>query len=522
MQKILCLFSILVTISTIMLHGQIQGTATLFSPGQLQYNSALERESFAGFFRGNPDYLAMIAAVNPGTDARELELYRDWVDEIIENIRTPKFESLGEVKKINRIRSYVSEALLITHSNQAGFDDLFQSGTYNYLTAAAMYAFIMEELKIPYEIHETPTHIYLLAYPDDLRIEIMAGRPTSLYFMFEHGVRESFVEYFHETDVIDDFTFSNTSNRDLFEQFYFASYGLGLRDMVGLLYLNSAVAQLVQNQPYDAYGQLEKAFILHPSYKSQYLLLSQLGGFLRNLDYHNTRDLGFLVKASGLIGFGVKAEMVIGYFADIISSVLAEEKDRNAFENIRDYIHQYINDTALTREFEFLSLYEYGKLDYEDERYEEALESLEAAFRIYPENEDNQNLLVMALAGYATTVGPEVVLEKIQEYDTAFTEIESEDVYTYVRINTYLELFGRFFQLQDRENGEKYMALFEFLSGRHPGTPTDHVIIGRSYSSAAIYYYRRGMVNRSKEIVQKGLVYAPQNIELLLKLSAFE
>ena len=66
------------------------------------------------------------------------------------------------------------------------------------------------------------------------------------------------------------------------------------------------------------------------------------------------------------------------------------------------------------------------------------------------------------------------------------------------------------------------MALFEELMDRHPGTGADQIQIGRSYSSTAIYYYRKGQISRSKEIVQRGLRYAPDNLELKLKLEAFE
>jgi tetratricopeptide (TPR) repeat protein len=267
---------------------------------------------------------------------------------------------------------------------------------------------------------------------------------------------------------------------------------------------------------------MEKAFLLHPSYKSQYLLLGQLGSFLDEMDYKNPRQLGFLVKAYGLIGFGVEKEMIRSYFIDIVNSILAKEDDRKTFDNIRDYLHEYIPDQELNKEFEFHSLYQYGRLEFEDARYGEALVYLEDAFRLYPDNEDNQNLLVRALAGYASTVSPAVILEKIEEYDTAFTELESEDVLMLVKAQTYLEVFGQSFQLQDRENGEKYMARFEDLANRHPGTLTDHFRIGRSYSSAAIYYYRKGLKERSREVLNKGLKYAPGNIDLKLKLAAFE
>ena len=75
---------------------------------------------------------------------------------------------------------------------------------------------------------------------------------------------------------------------------------------------------------------------------------------------------------------------------------------------------------------------------------------------------------------------------------------------------------------QEGQNGEQYMAEFEKLMDNNPDTGIDHILVGRSYSSAAIYFYRNGKISKSKGVVEKGLSYAPDNIELKLKLSSFD
>jgi tetratricopeptide (TPR) repeat protein len=504
------------------LHSQIPGTDSLFSPNDLFYFSHLEQKSFAGYFEGNPDYLSLISSVNPYTKERDVEIYRDWIADLTGIIRDKRFDQWSETKKIRHIRNYINRSLLLTYDHRASFDDLFRSGVYNHYIAAAIYAFIFEQLGIPYEIYETTSNINLLIYPENRRISLETSSKGSLFFMFDHQTRESYVEYLNEIGVINDIEFNNTSNRNLFEQYYFADYKLSIRELIGLQYLNSAISYLEDQQLPEVYSQLEKAFILNPSYKSQYLLLKQLGLFLELMDYHNTDDLAYLVKASRLIGFGINPALIKYYFSDMVNTVLFEENDTRAFDIIHEYITTSISDTSLTKEFEFLTNYHYGRLYQDDARFEEALESYEDAFMIYPDNEDNQNMLVQALAGYASVVSPAIILERIEYYDTAFTEIESEDVYTIVRADTYLEIFGQCFQLSDVDNGEKYMALFERFADKYPYTINDKRQIGRSYSSASIYYYRKGMITRSKEILKKGLVYAPDNMELKLKLAAFE
>jgi tetratricopeptide (TPR) repeat protein len=507
---------------TLPARAQIAGVDSLFREQDLVYFSELEHESFRGFFAGEPEYLTMIAAINPRTSKRELELYRDWVDEIIANIRDRKFDRANAGNKIERIRKYVSKALLVSYQHEAGFDDLFRFGTYNYWTAASIYAFILDQFKIPYEIYERPTHVFLVAYPGEDNIRIETTRPGFQYFMFDHKTRSDFVEFIYEQQVIDERIYRNVGTRDLFEQYYFTDYGLSLREMIGMLYINSAVKMLLDGRPEDSYAQLEKAFILHPSFKSQYLLITQLKIFLANINYHDPLHLGYLIKASRLMDYGISRDLVEGYLSDIVNAVLVKEEDAGGFEFIYSYIMESLGDEELKSMFTFLYLSECGRMEFNETRYGKALDYFEQAYRVRPDNERIQNLLARSLGGYSLTVSPALTLEKIRKYDTSYSSVCDEGIYVLVKLQTYLSLFGDAFQLQDGKTGEKYMAEFEAMIDANPEAEADHIKIGRAYSSAAIYYYRQGSISKSRQIVERGLEYAPGNIELKLMLNSYD
>lgn len=501
---------------------QIQGIDTLFSPTDLFYFSTLERESFSQYFEGKPDYFKMIIAVNASSKDNEPAIYQDWIGEIVQEIRHNKFDRLSKTKKINQVRNSVSKSLLITFEHQSGFADMFMAGEYNYYTAASIYAIILDQLEIPYEIREVPTSIFILTYPDSEQVPIEIEGPGSQFFAFAHDTRNSFVEFLRESRVIDNATFSSTASRVLFERYYFADYGLTIREMIGMLYLNSAIDYLNRSEPENAYRQFEKAFILYPSSKTQYLLLAHLNSFLIDMDYHDLRELGYLIKASRLIGFGVSVDMIGAYLKDIIKEVLVKEQDLKGMQYIYDYMQEYLTDEALMMDFCFWFHYETGKFLFEDEQYWKALTSFETAYFLKPDEKNNQNYLTRALGGYSINTNPGVVLEKINHYDTAFLEILDNEIYLTVKLHVCLEFFGEAFQLQDGKNGERYMAIFEEMAEQHPEISFNYLAIGNSFSSAAIYYYRKGQIQKSRKILKKGLEYAPQNLELKLKLKSFE
>ena len=504
------------------LQAQIPGVDTLFNANEIRYYSDLERSSFQDFLEGKPDYLAMIAAVNPNTDKRELGLYREWVNEIIASIRTRKFEQMAEENKIDRIQKYVRKGLLVNYKQNADFEDLFLFGDYNYFTAAAIYSFILDDLGIPYEIYDMPTHIQLVAYPKDLRIGFETTRPGFQFFMFDHEVRTNFVEFIYHQGVIDEITYKNTSTRDLFQKFFFAGYGISIREMIGMLYINSSVKMLVDEHMEDAFYQLEKAFVLFPCYKSQYMLLAQLNAFLLNMDYHDPLELGYLIKASRLINYGIKRKLLDDILIDLVNKVLIGEEDPEGFGYVYDYLQKYLEDKELKTNFTYYYLYESGRIEFNNTRYSRALDFLERAYAVRPDDERTQDLLARSLGGYSLMVSPGLVLERIKRYDTSFTNVTGQGVYKMTKMQTYLVMFGEAFQMQDGETGEQYLAEFEKLMDENPGAESDHILIGRSYSSAAIYYYRNGKISRSKQVVKKGLSYAPDNIELKLKLESFD
>jgi len=416
----------------------------------------------------------------------------------------------------------VSKALLVSYVHEADFDDLFRFGDFNYFTAAAIYSFILERLEIPYEIYEVPTHIYLVAYPASHRIQIETTKPGHQYFMFDHETRQNFVNFIHMQEVIDDQTYRNTSIRDLFQRYYFAGYGLSIREMIGMLYLNSAIEMIIHEKHNDAYAQLEKAFLLHPSYKTQYMLLLQLKRYLVDMDYHNPLSLGYLIKASHLVDYGITRELIEEYLSDIVNTVLVQEENPEGFMFIYDYLMTYLGDEGLKNDFTFLYLYESGRIEFNDTRYGKALEFLEQAHQLKAENANTRDLLARSLAGYSLVVSPAQVLQKIMIYDSSNVAVTKEGIYKLVKIQTYLELFGEAYQLKDGKAGVIYMTEFESLIDENPEAELDNFMIGRSYSSAAIYYYRNGQVNKSRELLEKGLIYAPDNIELKLKLSSFK
>lgn len=83
----------------------------------------------------------------------------------------------------------------------------------------------------------------------------------------------------------------------------------------------------------------------------------------------------------------------------------------------------------------------------------------------------------------------------------------------------YLLQFAQAYELNQPETGKEYKQRFEEgykqNSTAEEGYLLDRHLIGRAYSIAAVYYFRKGQTAFSRQLLDKGLQYAPGNLELL-------
>ena len=83
----------------------------------------------------------------------------------------------------------------------------------------------------------------------------------------------------------------------------------------------------------------------------------------------------------------------------------------------------------------------------------------------------------------------------------------------------YLLQFGQAYELSQHKKGKEFKLRFEeayeLNKASGEGYLLDRNLIGRAYSIAAVYYFRKGQTAYSRQILDQGLRYAPDNLELL-------
>src|SRR6185369_10374813 len=107
--------------------------------------------------------------------------------------------------------------------------------------ATALYAIIFSRLKLPYQIKETPTHVYIEAYPGSEKILVETTSPDNGFYQFSDEFALSFVKGLYKRKMISKEEMDTASTTSLFNKYYFSSEDIKLTELAGLQYSNYGI-----------------------------------------------------------------------------------------------------------------------------------------------------------------------------------------------------------------------------------------------------------------------------------------
>lgn len=139
------------------------------------------------------------------------------------------------------------------------FADMLQTGTYNCLTATALYALLLDYYDFPYKVIETNYHIFLVAKSDQGDILFEATDPTTGFVMGTEAIQRHIDQYTQDSSQP-----SGTSQGHY--QFGFDLYNtVNLDQILGLMHYNLSIAAYNDHQLVTATIELSKAIEVYQS-----------------------------------------------------------------------------------------------------------------------------------------------------------------------------------------------------------------------------------------------------------------
>ena len=480
---------------------------------ELQFESDLEESYFNELYNGNTENLfeAFYAPYEGDLTLihNEKHSYQYQVGGI-HLIKRPKNQN----KYVKKLYDELHERLLRKYEDLVFFDRIFEDGVYNCVTACAIYGLTFEQLGIPYTIKETPTHVYLVAFPGDDQVIIETTDPVNGFQSFSPVFKQQYVSLLEQQKIIDRAELSQGVSA-IFNKYYYSSSEVNLVQLAGLQYYNKAVESF-NAKKYDlAVTNFEKAFLLYNSDQTRQMLFASLSMVVSGSSYTNDFDVESLGKISRFNMYDITNAEVVGEFGRITQKQLLSNNDTATYSRSYQILMERIpEDSMLQRDISFLYYYERARILYNRAMFDEALPFALKAYESKPESIDSESLLLSCYTDSYRDDEAAQALVRLEKFMVDFPALKRNNRFGAIWSNLYLVNMYDNYLSKNYQKAFEFKKSFEELISQYSNYPYDRRIAGSAYSQVVAYYFRRGQKQSARNALDQGFKYAPGNGEL--------
>jgi hypothetical protein len=512
----------LLTICNLLLPAGGNEGDSLVKHSDIKYATDFERNIVSDYLNKRiPGYFKLFMATSPDIDSMKAANYEDLYNLFFENSFRGRFAKYNHRKKIKIIYSHVHSAFLSRYEFNTFFDKIFNNGDYNCVTATALFGIILDHLEIPFYIIETPIHVYLVAYPDRNHIKIESTGPYSGYFVYNQTMKRTFIEFFKTRRIIDENEFYDSSVDELFDKYYFHGNRISLKELIGIQYLNNAAFNIMENKLIDSYINMEKSYLFYPSENTENLLYNYLIKIIPALNYEEKGDIDYLVKLTRYSYADFITEIINSEFLKITETYLINKGESEYYDEIFRYLSENICNNSYLKRIKYIYYFEKGKFLISNDEQKEGHELFIKAMELFP---DEKSLQAAFLQSLKSMLEQSDIYEAVKEIDACankFRELAANRKFIEYKMTSYLTAAAKSIKLKDIKQAEQFLSSFEKLGSNMTAIVVDEHLVGEVYSGLSVLYFKRGLYNKARECLQRGLRIAPENSHLKMGISSF-
>ena len=488
----------------------------------ISFNTDFEEQVLHKYFKtGTPGNFKLFLATSKDVDSRKADKYLNTYNNFIDNLCSGRFLKYNPRRQVRILYRTVNNTFYKKYEFTTTFDKIFFNGDYNCVTASALYGIILNELNIPFFIIETPIHVYIVAYHKKKHIKIESTGPYSGYFVYNQSMKRTFIEFFKSSKLIDENEYSDLSVDELFGKYYFYGNRISLTELIGIQYLNNAAFNILEEYFIESHKNLEKAYLFYPSENTKRLLYAYLINIISSLNYEKLEDLEYLIKLTRYSSKEYIKESLKSEFLKITETCLINKDDPGYYDEVYKYLSEEINNNEYLKDIAYIYNYEKGRYLYGNGKHLEGHNLFIKALELNINDIKIQRAFIQSLKVILDQLEILEAAEKIEAYSVQFRELSANNNFVELRMKNYLSAATKSFKTNNIKTGEIFLEKFESLYTGSPDILMEEYLIGEAYSAASVYYFKRGLYNKAKEYLSKGLDFAPNNKQLKFGASSF-
>ncbi len=215
----------------------------------LVFQSAFEETAFSKTDSlSTENALALLLATDAGMDRTKMQRYLERFHNFCLILQEKKTKKISDKRFLQFVFEQVRKEFFRNYSPYPSFQRLFSDGTYNCLSASALYALVLQKFNYRVHIHETAFHAYLIVETRHRQFLMDGTDPEGGFLVYIEQIKQR-EAFYREAEKA---RYQPNLNRII-----------TLRELCGLQYYNKATLQFNKQNYSRSMELLEKAAFLY-------------------------------------------------------------------------------------------------------------------------------------------------------------------------------------------------------------------------------------------------------------------
>ncbi|WP_192821682.1 hypothetical protein [Rufibacter sp. LB8] len=480
----------------------------------IAYSSPFEETHLKAWQTGNQNKLALLLAVNGSATEAELERAQGSLLELFTILEVSKIKEKPLAKQVKLIFDTTHKRFLKKYEEIASFDQILKTGTYNCVSATALYALVLERYNIAYEIKQLPTHVYLVADPAGANIMMESTNPSGGYFAPDARFKKSYVEYLQKGKLVSDEEVKTKGVEGVFKEQFKADKAISFQQLAALQYYNEGVKQY-EDQSYEKAGKaFQKAYLLYPTNETRYLLTSALGQQMDGINYDKLEQVELLTSYYAMQPGDAYRDEFTNDFKIMTQKHLLDKPDTAFYNKIYASFLSTARDSVSYKDIAYVYHFHNGRVQALNNQYVASLAYLTKAYAYNPASTELTGLIKSVVyegLGRGRFKGD--LVKSVEDYKQRFSFFNTDPTFHNACLMAFARATHNAFEADNRAEGKKMLASVENLYKVDKGDLTARMM-GDLHVMACQSYFRAKSAASIKEFAKKGLVYDPNNEHL--------
>ena len=486
------------------------------------FDNQLEKSIFTSIEAGKEvDDLTLFLASDPAFEKEaDVKTAALKLNGFVENAKQAKGELKS--KELKNLYKRIHQSFLNRYVENPVFGSIFSNGDYNCATATALYALVLNKLAIPFDIHETPEHVYIVAAPQSQSILFETTAPGAKILQINDKVKKQFVEEMYSNKLITKEEFENGDRNALFDKYYYENVPIHMRELAGLLYYNKGIDAVEKEEFVKAYKCFEKAAFLYPNERMQYFLTLTLMNIVYNASAEVEPGLyPFYLRLLDVSKQEIASTLLKEYMARLTEKLLFKSPDLAKYQTVYQAIQANVQDTALRNELQYMHRYEMAHFHHVKNELSRSMSYLDTLYR-----SDTANLLLHDLISQTVVDLLRKTPSELQALDTlkkyirrfAFVDTNSElwDFYAYCMA----KVASSHYDLERKKEGDQLLEEIKKVITTHPEfAKRKQDVFILAFNGLYSFYMRHAQYKDAKASLVVANKYIPNHDEIKRRMT---